>query len=75
MDTEKLDKCEEIGEQMGWDPSEVIRKHGAFVKCNDLARSQQLNGKMVQYSKESWRHVVLFEKDDVTVCLVNPGNP
>lgn len=65
-----------IGENMGWDPAEVILNRGALVKCVDLLKASHLNGKrawVMEYDEATKRHEVEFE-DDIKSCLVKPGN-
>mmetsp|Transcript_3832 Transcript_3832/g.8451 ORF Transcript_3832/g.8451 Transcript_3832/m.8451 type:complete len:607 (-) Transcript_3832:185-2005(-) len=68
---------EEIGEEMGWDPADVILKRGALVKCVDLVKASHLNGKrgwIMDYDEKCERHTVQFEDEDAKSCLVKPGN-
>lgn len=67
----------DIGEETGWDVSEVVLKTGAFVKCEGLKNAQHLNGKrgwVHSYDEEKERHLVKFEDKDTKSCLVKPGN-
>ena len=80
VDTEMLNgKIDgiDIGNEMGWAPSEVILHRGALIECVDLVKASHLNGKrgwIYDYDDATERHVVHFEDEDTKECLVKPGN-
>ena len=63
-------------DEMDWDPSDIVLKRGALVKCFDLVKSLHLSKTSLveDYDEESGWHIVQFEDKDTKSCLVKPDN-
>mmetsp|Transcript_15157 Transcript_15157/g.27406 ORF Transcript_15157/g.27406 Transcript_15157/m.27406 type:complete len:200 (-) Transcript_15157:217-816(-) len=66
------------GEEMGWNPADVILEQGAFVECIGLEKARHLNGKrawLEDYDEGCERHCVWFEDTHIKKSiLATPGN-